>query len=289
MIQFVQRNQLDEEKYNRCISTSLQSRIYAYSWYLDIVTDNWGVLVMGDYQIVMPLPRSKYLMIHYVSQPFFTQQLGVFSKEHLSAETIEQFISSIPRFFLKITLHFNSNNYLIHNKIAIKNNFILDLDENYSRLYKRFSKGRKHAIQQGMKNELIIEEVAFTEVLVLSKENYSFKEFSKKEYQKLSKLVEVAKQRSEAIIIGVKKDNILIGGAVFLVGSKRIVYLFSAISQKGKELQVGSLLLNAIIQENSNSKKMLDFEGSMTPSIASFFKSFGAGIETYSLFKKRLL
>ena len=50
------------------------------------------------------------------------------------------------------------------------------------------------------------------------------------------------------------------------------MYLFSAISQKGKEMQVGSLLLNSVIEENSNSKRMLDFEGSMTPSIASFLK-----------------
>lgn len=289
MIQFVKRNQLDEDKYNACISTSLQSRLYAYSWYLDIVADNWSVLVLDDYQAVMPLPRSRRFMIHYISQPFFTQQLGVFSKENLSAETIEQFISNIPKFFLKIVVQFNSGNYFLNDKIEVKNNFILDLNKNYNALYKRFSKGRKHAIQQGVKNELIIEGVAFKEVLVLSRENYLFKEVSEREYQKLGNLVEVAKERHQAIVIGVKEKNKLIGGAVFLLDAKRIVYLFSAISQKGKELQVGSLLLNSIIHENSNSKKILDFEGSMTPGIASFFKSFGAEIETYALFKKRLL
>ena len=54
-------------------------------------------------------------------------------------------------------------------------------------------------------------------------------------------------------------------------------------------MQAGSLLLNSVIETNSNSNKMLDFEGSMTPNIASFFKSFGAEIETYSLFKKNRL
>ena len=61
MIQFVKRNQLDEDKYNACISTSLQSRVYAYSWYLDIVADNWSVLVLDDYQAVMPLPWKRSL------------------------------------------------------------------------------------------------------------------------------------------------------------------------------------------------------------------------------------
>jgi len=171
----------------------------------------------------------------------------------------------------------------------VKNNFILNLNDVYNNLHKRFSKGRKHAIQQGEKNKLIIEEVAFKDVLILSKENYSFKELSGIEYQKLSTLIETAKEKHKAIVIGVKRENELIGGAVFLLDTNRIVYLFSAVSQKGKEMQVGSILLNSIIKENSNSNRMLDFEGSMTPSIASFFKSFGAEIETYSLLKKRLL
>jgi len=163
------------------------------------------------------------------------------------------------------------------------------LNNGYSTLYKGFSKGRKHAIQQGLKNELTIEEISFNQVLDLSKENYSFKELSENDYLKLSKLVEVAKEKGKVKIIGIKIDKELIGGAVFLFDTKRIVYLFSAISQKGKEMQVGSLLINSIIKDNSKTEKILDFEGSMITGIAAFFKSFGAEIEIYSLFKKRLL
>jgi hypothetical protein len=289
MIQFVKREQLNEDKYNLCISTSLQCRIYAYSWYLDIVADNWSALVLDDYQAVMPLPWKRKFMIHYVAQPFFTQQLGVFSKGNLSKEEARIFIHNIPGFFKKITLQFNSHNHFLFDTVERKNNFILNLNHSYCELYKQFSKGRKHAIQQGLKNGLNIEEVAFEDILTLSKDNYSFKELSEKEYQKLTTLVKVAKKKNLVRIIGIKKENELIGGAVFLLNTKRIVYLFSAISQKGKEMQVGSLLLNSIVQENCNSKRMLDFEGSMNPSIASFFKSFGAKIETYTLLKKRLL
>ena len=289
MIQFVKRKQLDEHKYNACISASLQRRIYAFSWYLDVVADNWSVLVLGDYKAVMPLPWSQKIMIRYISQPFFSQQLGVFSKEDLPKEVVECFLDSIPKTFFKTALQFNSDNHFLTGEIESKNNVILDLNKPYNELYKRFSKGRKHAVQQGLKNEFIIDEVAFKDVMNLSKKNYRFKEFSAKEYEKLSMLVEVANENNKATVIGVKSENELIGGAVFLLDSERIVYLFSAISQKGKEMQVGSLLLNSIIKGNCNSRKMLDFEGSMLPSIASFFKSFGAEIETYSLLKKRLL
>ena len=110
MIYFVKRNQIDEEKYNNCIATSLQSRMYAYSWYLDIVADNWNVLVLDDYEAVMPLPFHKKFLISYISQPFFTQQLGVFSKENITEETIQFFLNTIPKKYLKIALQFNSDN-----------------------------------------------------------------------------------------------------------------------------------------------------------------------------------
>ena len=49
MIQYVKRQHLDVSKYDFCIENSTQSRIYAFSWYLDIVADHWDVLVLDDY------------------------------------------------------------------------------------------------------------------------------------------------------------------------------------------------------------------------------------------------
>jgi len=289
MIRFVKRNQIDEEKYNNCISKSLQSRVYAYSWYLDVVADNWGVLVQNDYDAVMPLPFQKKFLILYITQPFFTQQLGVFSKQEISEELLRLFLKNIPRKFLKIALQFNSQNKFTSHKITQKNNYILSLNSEYKTLYKSFSKGRKHAIQQGLKHEYDIEEIQFSELLKLSEQHYSFEEIPDKEFDKLIKLVEVLQSKNNVKIIGVKRNQILIGGSVFIIDIHRIIYLFSAVSKTGKEKQVASLLLNNIIETHANTNKNLDFEGSMTPSIASFFKSFGASLEAYILFKKWFL
>ena len=46
MIKYVKRNELDIEKYNACVENSLQSRVYGFSWYLDIVADHWDALVL---------------------------------------------------------------------------------------------------------------------------------------------------------------------------------------------------------------------------------------------------
>jgi hypothetical protein len=79
MITYLTHKEIDFEKYDRCIDLSLNGIVYAYSWYLDMVTDDWDILVEDDYKSVMPLPKRKKFGIHYIYQPFFVQQLGVFS------------------------------------------------------------------------------------------------------------------------------------------------------------------------------------------------------------------
>jgi len=79
MIHYVKREDLMVAKYNDCIENSIQSRIYAFSWYLDIVADNWDVLVLNDYEAVMPVPFRRKFRINYVYPPFWLLELGLFS------------------------------------------------------------------------------------------------------------------------------------------------------------------------------------------------------------------
>ena len=81
MITYLTRTQLNKNEYDNCIHNAPQSKVYALSWYLDIVADNWGALVLNNYEAVMPLPWRKKYGICYVYPPCWTQQLGVFSKK----------------------------------------------------------------------------------------------------------------------------------------------------------------------------------------------------------------
>ena len=64
---YLSLDKIDEVKYNECIESAANSRIYAYSWYLDIVADNWDVLVLNDYEALMPLPWRSKFFIKYIS------------------------------------------------------------------------------------------------------------------------------------------------------------------------------------------------------------------------------
>ena len=289
MIRYIYNKEIDVVKYNACIAHSKQSRVYAFSWYLDIVTDNWDVLVLNDYEAVMPLPWKKKYFIKYISQPFFTQQLGIFSVSDLDTKVLENFIKNLPRRFLKIVLHFNSDNKVLFKNTFNKDNYTLALNIPYKELFKGFSKGRKHAIQKGRKNNLPIKEVQFEGLLTIAKEHYLNKELKTKDYQKIKKLMAFLPQKANVIIKGVEDKGVLIGGSVFVVHSNRIIYLFSAMTEKGKKEQLPSLLLNSIIEMYAETDFILDFEGSMIPSVASFFKSFGAKNEPYAVLRKRLV
>lgn len=71
MIHCIKRKDLDIDKYDACIAASVQFRIYAFSWYLDAVSENWEVLILNDYEAVMPLPWKQKYFLKYITQPFF--------------------------------------------------------------------------------------------------------------------------------------------------------------------------------------------------------------------------
>ena len=97
-IQYLQRHQVDTTKWDHCMDNSSNGLIYGYSFYLDHMSKNWDALVMGDYEAVMPLTWNKKYGIHYLYQPFFAAQLGIFGTG-LSPITIRSFLAAIPAKF----------------------------------------------------------------------------------------------------------------------------------------------------------------------------------------------
>jgi len=287
MIYYFERNEIDNLKYDHCIKSAVNSRIYAYSWYLDCVADNWDVLVLNDYEAVMPLPwRSKYF-IKYIYPPAWTQQLGVFSKNAISQNLLKEFISSIPKKFKKVTIQFNSGNDLNLFKTQNRVNYILPLNKDYEEIYNRFNKNRKRVLNNDSYDCKISDELCFAELILIAKRHYTFLSFTDFDYKKLKGLVNYLFKSNRILIYGISKiDNELIGGVLFLKSDYRITYLFSIMTPIAKKNNITSRTINLVIKEYSNSNYTLDFEGSMILGIASFFKSFGAVSEFYYQYKK---
>jgi len=291
MIRYLTGNEIDLKKYDNCISKAINSRIYAYSWYLDIVADkNWDVLVLNDYEAVMPLPKRKKYFISYIFLPPWVQQLGVFSMSEISENLIKRFIDQMPKKFKLIDIFFNSKNFFEHKDLTLRVNYILSLNNPYEALIKNYSKGRKSSIKQAQKIDLeVVQGYSHTEIINLFKINKGLKlNKSNVDYHILNTLIEAAlllNMAKSLAVLNSKKE--LIGGALFLKNDQRITYLFSSINTEGREKQAMSFLIDYVVKKFSNSEYIFDFEGSMINDIALFFKSFGAEKETYYHFNSK--
>ncbi|MGY0426687.1 MAG: hypothetical protein ACWIPI_07645, partial [Polaribacter sp.] len=253
----------------------------AFSWYLDIVADNWDVLLWNDYEAVMPIPWKQKYFLKYVSQPPFCQQLGIFSKEIISEELQEKMIKHIPRKFVKISLNFNSANFLTRKTIKRKN-YILEISTSFEENYKKFNNNRKRVLKKTENSSIYTSEVTFDNLLLIVRKYYSHLSYSDLDYRKLNTLTVNLKKEKKCFLVGVyNKRHHLIGGVLFLKDTNRITYLFSVMTDEGKKLNGASFLIYFILKEFSNKGYILDFEGSMHVGIADFFKSFGAKIEPY--------
>lgn len=280
---YVKRKDLNITKYNLCVERAQNRLIYAFSWYLDVVSENWDCLILGNYEAVFPLPFKKKLGFNYVYLAPWIQQLGFFYQRDLIQYDIDSAFKLLKNRFILIDQFFNSNNSFFPINERKRNNFILALYRNYEQLLKDFYKGRKSALKISEQRDFeLIDSKSISDLIELYRDNYlEKKQRSKADLDKLEQLFEAAKIHRKSVLKEVRKNGELLGGAFFLIDENRIFYLFSAVNGLGKEFQVMTFLINSIIQKYSNTNYILDFEGSMDENIALFFKGFGAQSETY--------
>lgn len=286
-IEKLKYHQIDFTKYDTCINNAVNSRMEAFSWYLDIVCNkNWEVLVLNNYQAVMPLPFfriKKKFFKKMVTQPLFCQQLGIFYTK-INDKDFKLFLD----FFNKepiLSYHFNAKNNFVTSYfsdfILIKNNYIINLNVAYQNIYKNYNKSLKQKIKSATKAALQIKKnIDFKDFKKLKKEN-SFHKIKSKHFTKMEELTNTLQQKNKGYFLGAFKDNTLVSVAFFTISKTEIVYLFSATSALGKKNGAAAFLLDYLIKNNCNQLKKLDFEGSNIEGIAMFFKSFGAVNEPY--------
>ncbi len=286
-IRYIKRSNLDVSKYDACIRNAKNSKIYAYSWYLDIVAKHWDVLVLDDYKAVMPIPWRKKFCIKYIYTPVWTQQLGVFSGELILEPLVSRFIDAIPRKFKKTTIFLNDGNKVSNKNITIRDNFVLPLDKDYDEIYQHFSKNRRQSLRKTKTPNVIISQnhssiFPFYIDYIIEKTGTEIRDLAI-----LDNLLQVCYKKDKAFVVEARnRDDEIIGGAVFLIDNKRLYYLFSALSDEGKKKQAMSHIVVYIIKKYAGTDYILDFEGSTVLGIASFFKSFGSINKSYYLFQK---
>ena len=176
--------------------------------------------------------------------------------------------------------------------MSVRDNYILHLNRPYELLYKGYNKLRKRSVKKAQKLKLQIEEVDNARSLIdlFKKNKGTVLNREEREYELLNQLILKGREQQKIEILRIVSNNKnLLGGVVFFKNKNRIIYLFSAVSKEGKESNTITFINDYIIRKYSDTNMILDFEGSMVPNIAMFFRSFGAIQENYYLYRQRFL
>lgn len=293
-IVFLENSKVDKKKWDHSVSSSLNGLIYCYSWYLDIVCPGWTALATADYEVIFPLTSRKKFGINYLFAPYFTQQLGLFYRHSEDEKLLPAFLKKATEKFSFIEININSGNKTVPSSFqTTKNlNHVLYLNRSYVELASDFSENLKRNLKKSARSELQIkynEEIS--SLISLFRKNKGLEVFNlhEKDYRILQKLATVCIGKGMAFCYGVYEKNVLIAGAFFLKDKDRVIFLFSANSEKGKSKAAIPFLINFVIEKYSGQNMLFDFEGSNDINLARFYKGFGSVESVYLQIKKNNL
>ena len=287
-ISYIKHQDIDDDKWCRCIENAGNSRIYANNWHLDRTAVVWDALIFGDYEFVMPLPIRSKFGITYIYQPLFSQQLGIFPEP--TKEIAGLFYNALITKYKYCDIHINSQNPALLSNSAMsfvpRVNQLLDLQYNYKSLAKSYSTNTKRNIAKSAGNNFqFITGIQIDEYIEFRLQNLPEK-FPKKEINKLKSTISYGQYKGIGEIYGVySSENELCAAVYFCKWKNRVIYLNAVTNKTGKDLGAMYFLVDSFLKENAERDLILDFEGSMVPGVARFYSGFGAVTETYHQLK----
>ena len=293
-ILYVKNCDIDFVKWDKCIHDAKNEIVFAYSWFLDAVFDSWDALILNDYEAIFPITKKSKFGLHYLFNPIFAMQLGVFSKNEISSELLEQFFQSIPSKIKLIDINLNyGNDYQgVAFEVSEKKCQSIDLSESYEVISKKYSSNIKRNLSKARKNKLeIVLSIETDRVVSLFKENRgnSLKEMKDEQYIRLNTLLQKMRENKVAKIYECWIGKELIASACFSVYNGRIIYIKGGSSQKGRDFGAMHLIMDEVIHLNSGSNVIFDFGGSSVAQVARFNHSFGAVDYSYQrLYRNKL-
>jgi hypothetical protein len=282
-IHYVVYKDIDKRKWDHCIESAPNGLIYAWSFYLDHMAKHWDALVLGDYEMVMPLTWNKKCGIHYLYQPPFVASEGIFGK-NLNETIVTRFMNAIPAKFKLIEISLNYENNTHDKNCFPKSNYILALNKPYAELCKNYrqniQRNIKKSIQAGCYSKTGI---PVTDIIRINKEQLkNAVKVTDHDYENFIGLYQYLRVKKQAVTYGIySAGNELLSSCVYFFSHKRAYYILVGNHPNGKTLGASHYLVDRFIADYSNQDLLLDFEGSDIRNLAFFYSSFGGTLETY--------
>lgn len=280
--------ELDLTKWDKCIDASINGTIFGYSWYLNLVCENWEAIVLDDYEAIMPLPIGKKLNHPVVEAPCLVPQLGVFSPRLPGPETIDTFLAYLRANYRYIKIGLNKFNLLSDEKFKIKagRSFTLDLIPSYAKLRNHFAYGIRKKIEAAQSEKFSVMKGMQLEEFIRFKKNLTGRLSIKADemyYNKLRRLISFTILHRFGDLYGVYSGGNNLSAAMFVIPTpQRITCLVGARSNDEEGDQAFLILMDHIIEKYSESNYTMHLE------ILPFYTAFKLNIKSKSQVRNQI-
>lgn len=293
MIKHLENTDINFVRWDNCINNAINGNIFAYSWYLNILCEEWEALVLGNYEYVMPLfHKTKFNKKIYFSSKLGIR-LGVYSNKLITHDIVQKFIDAIPSDKSLINLSLNIYNHLNSPNVRMVSTYELDLIQSHQKIAEKYSNQFQKDLETAHLNKITITQGLLPNELInfaLSKKVYSKPKLKENQISQLRMIIANSLRYHLGETYCAYGDHNNLQAAAFFVKSKKKIHLlFAAISQYGIHKNAFHLLIDKYIEVHSEKDLTLNIENSIAKNNKEFFTGVGAHEVKYQQYYKNNL
>lgn len=286
-IQYLKNEEINYVKWDNCINNAHNGSIYAFSWYLNIICEDWEAIVKDDYSAVMPVLYRKTGPFHFSCNSIFSPRLGVFSTEILREEIVNEFLEKLSSVYQVFSINLNKYNKVKESLFKQKPKIVYECDliETYDNFSEKYHADVNVALGEAKKNKItVIKNVKPNDFLYLitSKHVLTSYPVKKDDLVRLRRIIAfVYRHGIGEIYVAYNSYNELCAACLFLKSNRKSNLIFSAITREGLQIQAMHYLIDHYIKKHAGQTLTLNFENINVPDKEKFCRGFGAGSYFY--------
>jgi len=272
---------------------------YDQEGYADALGQTWGAMVSEGFAWPVAYRRKGLFWTAYF--PFGIQQWGPVGVNAGRASALVEAAAALPGRFTKVDVQVHKpldwvvpgsgwrRKGLRIERWSEKPNYVLDISGSYEKVHGGYSKQLVRNLKEAKQHAMTLFEHDTPETLYHAFEHNQGKRyaipggFGSAIRQAMYHLLH---QGKGAVWSVYGEGNRFLAGAFFAFSGNRVVLLFSAISEEGRETQAMAYLLNEFLVFAAGRWSYFDFEGSEAPGLARFYAGFGAECHPYLRYQR---
>lgn len=272
-MQLIKKSEVNRDKWDTLVNKSPESTIYNQSVFLDVLAENWMLLINDDYSAGLPIPFTVRLGVKGIYTPNFCREFCFIGFDHLSESEIAEALRLLENEFKFCALNLSENYFKIQvaQKVFQMLTSSQTLNSQAKRSFKKFEKCG-----------LILERTTLDAVLpIVSKELITkVKSLKKIDLDRFEQMIH-SLPTDQLLVLGVKDENQWLGGLIFIHWKNKLHYIKGGAKEVAKNNGAMFAMMNQMIDYAFQHQLEVDFGGSNVEGVKRFNKSFDAMDQEY--------